>query len=327
MTDAIQTSRLNEESTEIKVDGMICPQCEDDIRYALILLKGVIDVKSSYRRSVVSVRFDPEIISEDEICCQLTETGYPPGEGTSGKTADILCLIGIVLLCLVIPRVTSIGGNVDVTGTVSMATAFAAGLAGSLHCIGMCGGILLTQTCGKKISPLPGSSMYNGGRLISYTAAGAAFGAAGQILNYSNSFRSMFFTICGGLVVLMALRMWGIIPWLRSLSIELPGICRLPASLKKDSGTLRPLLIGLLTGLMPCGMMAAMWMASAASGSAKSGALLMLAFAAGTIPVMFIFGAFGVMIPKRWNKYIIKVSTALIAALGLLLMIKGIMMI
>ena len=323
MQDTVRESEFNEETAEIKVDGMICPQCEDDIRCGLIQSRGIIDVRSSYGRSVVSVTFDPEIITEDEICGLLTEAGYPPGEGNGGRISDIACIAGIALLCLIIPRITAPGGNVDLTGTVTAMTAFAAGIAGSLHCIGMCGGIMLTQTCGKNTSPTAGSALYNGGRLISYTTAGAVFGGIGGAISYTDQFRSMLFTLCGVLVVLMALRMWGIIPWLRNLSIELPGICRLPASLRNTAGIGRPLIVGILTGLMPCGMLAAMWMAAVSSGNMLNGAMIMLAFSAGTAPVMFIFGAFGAMIPKRYNKYIVKISTALIAALGLLLVLKG----
>lgn len=66
-----------------------------------------------------------------------------------------------------------------------------------------------------------------------------------------------------------------------------------------------------------------MWLYSAASGSAVIGALSMLSFGAGTCLLMIAFGMFGVFIPKRYNKYILKCSTVMIVSLGLVLMYKG----
>lgn len=80
---------------------------------------------------------------------------------------------------------------------------------------------------------------------------------------------------------------------------------------------------GLLTGLMPCGALTVMWMFAAASGSWRSGAASMFAFGLGTCVLMITFGMFGKFIPKRYNKYITRVSTVLIVTLGLLLMTKG----
>ena len=86
----------------------------------------------------------------------------------------------------------------------------------------------------------------------------------------------------------------------------------------------KALAVGLLTGLMPCGALSSMWMFAASSGSWKSGAAAMLAFGLGTCVFMLAFGLFGVFIPKKYNKYLVKCSTVLIVALGLILMTKGI---
>ena len=49
------------------------------------------------------------------------------------------------------------------------------------HCLGMCGGIMLTQN---------NALMYNGTRLISYTIVGAVFGAMGTVISYDTEFKS-----------------------------------------------------------------------------------------------------------------------------------------
>ena len=132
---------------------------------------------------------------------------------------------------------------------------------------------------------------------------GALFGAIGRIFSYDAELKSMLFTVCGLLVVLIGLRMWGV-PILRQLSPVPAKPCRFKG---------KALAVGLLTGLMPCGALSSMWMFAASSGSWKSGAAAMLAF-----------GLFGVFIPKKYNKYLVKCSTVLIVALGLILITKGI---
>ena len=78
---------------------------------------------------------------------------------------------------------------------------------------------------------------------------------------------------------------------------------------------------------MPCGALASMWLFAAASGSALKGAEIMFSFGLGTCAVMLLFGVFGAFLPAKYNKYILKVGTVLIVALGLILMTKGIALI
>ena len=184
-------------------------------------------------------------------------------------------------------------------------TLFVIGLLTGVHCIGMCGGILLAQG---------NALLYNGGRLLSYTLMGAVFGALGKYISYDLQVRSMLLTVSGLLVVLIGLRMWGV-PFLRRISPELTKPCRFRG---------KAFAVGLLTGLMPCGALSSMWIFAASSGSWASGAVSMLAFGAGTCVFMLLFGLLGAFIPKRYNKYLLKASTILIVALGLSLMTKGI---
>ena len=85
-------------------------------------------------------------------------------------------------------------------------------------------------------------------------------------------------------------------------------------------------MIGLLTGLMPCASLHAMWLHAVSGGSAVYGAETMLAFALGTAPLLFLFGALGALIPKKWNKYFLKASAVLVTAMGLKMLITGLRM-
>ena len=115
----------------------------------------------------------------------------------------------------------------------------------------------------------------------------------------------MVFTVAGALVLLIGLRMAGILPGLRPSETELPGACSLNARTRRRFAG-QPLIIGLLTGVMPCG------------------ALVMLVFSLGTVPLLFLFGALQSFLPRGWMKYIVKGSAVLVVTLGLSMLVKGI---
>ena len=193
----------------------------------------------------------------------------------------------------------------------SLGLVFLVGLLTSTHCIGMCGGILLAQTTdahgvtGRSKRGLIASAAYNGGRVVSYTAVGTVCGALGAVITYTPNIKSMVFTVAGALVLLIGLRMAGILPGLRPSETELPGACSLNARTRRRFAG-QPLIIGLLTGVMPCGALSAMWLYAMSSGSAVRGALVMLVFSLGTVPLLFLFGALQSFLPRGWMKYIVK---------------------
>ena len=197
------------------------------------------------------------------------------------------------------------------------------GLSTSPHCLGMCGGILLSVCDRADTRARLGADLaYNAGRMLSYTALGAAFGALGTVLTYTLSMKSMLFTMLGLAVALLGLNMWGLLPALPSFPDETATACRLPEKLRRQA----PLIVGLLTGLMPCGAMYAAWLCAMSSGSAGSGAAVMLAFALGTVPLLLAFAMLGALMPRAWTKYLRKLGAVLVTALGLKMLLGGLLL-
>lgn len=121
---------------------------------------------------------------------------------------------------------------------------------------------------------------YNEGRLIGYSVVGFIFGAIGSYISFSLNMKCAVFIIAGGLVVLIGLQMWGV-PLLRKFR---PGLTS-PCGFK---GT--PFIIGLLTAVMPCGMLSSMWFVAASAGTSLKGAETMFIFGLGTCVFMLLFG-------------------------------------
>ena len=313
---------MSEREYSVRVDNMICPQCEDEIAAKLLFTRGVSDVRASYRKSRVTVRFDDAYLSEKAIDDALSGIGYPPGDGKAALRSDIFCALGAAALFFALPLLMNIAPMLAVPESAELLPLFVLGLVSGVHCIGMCGGPALAQTAGKKRKAAAlGAVSYNLGRVAGYTLMGALFGLLGTAVRYSGAFRSMVLTLCGLAVVIAAVRMWGIVPALR----RLPTLSELfaPRRVTKRRTARQPLVTGLLTALMPCGTMSSVWLLAAGSGSALRGAAAMLAFALGTVPALALFASLGTLLPKRWNKYLLKASTAILLALGLTLLRKG----
>ena len=101
-------------------------------------------------------------------------------------------------------------------------------------------------------SPVRAAACYNAGRLASYTVIGAVFGALGMAISYTMQTKSIAFTMIGILVALIGINMWGLLPGLRSIVPQQSSYCSVTNGACRRFAA-RPLIVGLLTGIMPCG--------------------------------------------------------------------------
>jgi len=187
---------------------------------------------------------------------------------------------------------------------LSYLTAFMVGLLGGVHCIGMCGGIVGALTFGlprpqraRIGSMLPYQLAYNLGRIVSYVAAGAIMGALGlliaELMPVYYAQRALL-AIAGVFMVLLGLYLSG---WWMVLSrLEAAG-GRLWRLIEPFSRRLLPvrtpwqaLLVGVVWGWIPCGLVYSMLITAVSAGSALKGAALMFAFALGTLPALITIG-------------------------------------
>jgi len=322
---------MKSETTEIKIQGMVCRACTDAVEEALLHLRGVIKASVSYFKGSALVEYDPELVSVEEIKRRIEARGYGAGDrDKSGPVVDLICL-GLVVILVWFLMISRLNPVPELTADVDLGYIFLIGLLTGTHCVGMCGGILLSQTAGRELgtpksAQLKASLAYNAGRVISYTAIGALFGALGTVISYGTNVKSMVFTMTGLAVSIIGLNMWGLITGLRALTPMQGGFCVLPSgSRRKFAG--RPLIIGLLTGLMPCGSLYAMWLCAMERGNALDAALVMMAFSLGTVPVMAVFGALGAFIPRKWTKYMLNAGAVLVTAMGIKMLISGLLLV
>lgn len=208
---------------------------------------------------------------------------------------------------------------------------FLTGVIGSLsHCVGMCGPFVLSQVAAR-LESLPAARMnefrrltgaallpYHLGRATTYGALGGVAGWAAGTLSGGGVFRF----VAAGLLAMAALFLVGMaIPRLKALLGATSGeswwsrhVAGLAKPLFATPTGWRGWLLGVLLGFIPCGLLYAALAASAASGDPLASAFAMLAFAAGTVPVLVVVGGIGHFAIGQWRDQMLKWAPLLLVA-------------
>ena len=185
--------------------------------------------------------------------------------------------------------------------TINLAIAALLGLFSSVHCLGMCGGIIGALSMGLpdqvRDSRYASSIMvcaYNLGRITSYACAGLIIGSAAFLLPGGAVAHSILQMIAAVVLVGLGMHLGGWLP--RWSQIESFGarVWRLIQPLGRHllpvNSPLKALLMGMLWGWLPCGLVYSVLLWAGASGGPVSGALIMLSFGVGTLPGMIAAG-------------------------------------
>jgi sulfite exporter TauE/SafE/plastocyanin domain-containing protein/copper chaperone CopZ len=319
------------ETLVLKIAGMTCPACERRIETAVSRLPGVSSCRASYTRGQAKVILGEVPADREAIVRAIESLGYQVSEAPgAGFNAWQLIGIAVILLgLLLIAQRTGIFNRVpQVTSSMGYGLLFVVGLLTSVHCLAMCGGINLSQSVrgeavdgGSTLARVGPGLLYNAGRVVSYTVIGGAVGALGSVLSVSGKARGILVLVAGVFMVLMGLNQLGLFPGLRRLTPRLPRFFgRAVAWAGSGRG---PFVVGLLNGFMPCGPLQAMQLYALGTGSFLAGALSMLLFSLGTVPLTFGLGALGSLLSHRFSRRLLKVSALLVMILGAAMLGRG----
>jgi uncharacterized protein len=219
---------------------------------------------------------------------------------------------------------------------------FTLGLVSSLHCVQMCGPIVLSYSVAleslKKSAPggtavplLQNHFAYNAGRVLTYSTLGAIAGIAGgtlgligRLAGYSHALA----VVSGAVMIVVGISMLGIIP----ANLLTNRLFRIPSSffrrtgrLLSASGSSNRFLLGLALGFLPCGLIYAALLKAMATGSALAGAATMMAFGLGTVGALLALGIFSSAIRMRLNRWGSQLAAVGVVLMGLLLVWRGTM--
>lgn len=201
------------------------------------------------------------------------------------------------------------------------------GLVGSLHCIGMCGPIAIALPLGQKnwIHKIAGGITYNVGRTLTYGLLGALFGLLGQGLEMAGL--QKWASILIGIIMILSV----MFPVLFRGKIQIEQIFFGYAG--RMAGKFRKLfainsfpslfIIGLLNGLLPCGLVYVAIAGAINTNSLVNGIFYMVIFGLGTIPVMLAIPLVGNLIGKSFRNKFKGVLSTFIIILGIVFILRG----
>ncbi|MCB9487338.1 MAG: sulfite exporter TauE/SafE family protein [Deltaproteobacteria bacterium] len=185
--------------------------------------------------------------------------------------------------------------------TALLTTVLVASVLGSVHCVGMCGGLVAfysgsDSSTGWRKGVAHG--VYNGGRALSYVILGALAGAFGSLVNLAGNEAGLprLAALIGGTMMIV----WGLIALAQALGVPLSRlpqpkalqkiIFQLSGKLRGKPPVFRALFLGVFSAILPCGWLYAFALIAAGTGSPITGALVMFAFWLGTVPWLLGLG-------------------------------------
>lgn len=201
------------------------------------------------------------------------------------------------------------------------------------HCIGMCGGIVVAYSSGKidpNSSYLQQTSShlaYNFGRVTTYAILGAIFGFIGYIIAFTPTTKGILFVLTGVLMLLAGLSLVGNLKFLNSLELSVSKYAWYQNSFRKllsSKSYSSFYLLGLLNGLIPCGLVYSFAIFAASTADPFLGALVMATFGLATIPALFFLGFVTKILQKgNLRNIMMKLAALLVIFYGIFTLYKG----
>ncbi|MDA3788560.1 MAG: sulfite exporter TauE/SafE family protein [Desulfobacula sp.] len=207
------------------------------------------------------------------------------------------------------------------------------------HCIGMCGPIVISMSLNldakNKFLPLV---LYHAGRVSTYTVLGGIMGMTGSFTMVTSRIaliQKIVLIFAGVLIVFMGILMGpglGKISCFKNSSVMGTLFVKIFGALTRLKSTPAYFPLGLMLGLLPCGPVYTVLIASARAGMEASdlttacinGMVLMLAFGMGTIPALFLVGRLAGAVPVNQRQMIYKIGSIIMIGVGIYFVIKGI---
>ncbi len=212
-----------------------------------------------------------------------------------------------------------------------LALPFLGGLAGSLHCIGMCGGFPLALGGVAGPHPVLRQVLYNLGRLNALAFVGAVSGLLGAAVVASGPtrlFERALAVAAGLLMIAIGLEMLGALGRVtaRGAALVQATLGRWLGGAMRSSSLAAPLALGVFNAFLPCQLIYAFAARAAAEASAARGMATMLAFGLGTIPAMLALGITGRLFARpALRARLAFASGLLVLAFGGLTLVRGLL--
>lgn len=209
--------------------------------------------------------------------------------------------LGFITLFIILQKLGIV--NLVTASKVDYGTAFVIGLIASVStCMAVVGGLVLSMSAnfakeGDKVRP---QMLFHIGRLISFFVLGGVIGALGSVFELGSTDTLILSLIVAIVLLILGINLLDVFPWAKKLQPTMPSfVGKRVHGLKNVNHTLTPLLVGVATFFFPCGFTQSMQIYTLTTGSFVTGALIMSAFALGTLPVLALLSFSSLSIHKK----------------------------
>lgn len=204
-------------------------------------------------------------------------------------------------------------------------TAFVLGLAGSFHCVGMCGPIALSLPLrGDSIlQKIWGSILWSAGRIVTYSLIGALFGLIGEgfkLIGYQQ-----IISIVIGILMILSVILPSVFKNF-SISKSFPFLNHLRNGMRtlfQGKNLMALFLIGIFNGLLPCGLVYLAVAGAIGTADVLKGIAYMALFGLGTLPMLLAISMFGNIVSLTFRKKINKVVPVIVIFIGIIFILRG----
>ena len=320
---------------KFEVSEMQCSGCESTIETAVSKLDGIEMVSADYPTGMVDVYFDEEKIKLDEIQKLIAEKGYPTvktkPKGMRLWIKFVLILIavaGLIGIMIATRKLSYQFTLPEINSHLSEGMIFFVGLVTGLHCVGMCGGFVVSYTA--KDAKQGRSSwlshlLYGLGKTLSYAMFGALFGFLGSMISITLFIQGVTNLVAGGFLILFGLNMVGAFAILRYVRIKQPKSITKFANKRRERSR-SPFFIGFFSGfLLGCGPLQAMYVIAAGSSDPILGAKMLTFFGLGTLPALLSFGYIARLLSAKITHRFFQLSGIILIFVGLMMFNKGLL--
>lgn len=206
-------------------------------------------------------------------------------------------------------------------------SAISLGLVSNFHCLGMCGPIALavpvkSHSVGSRLTSI---LIYNAGRILTYAIIGGIFGVFGQGISLVG-LQQQLSLVLGGLIIISAIAI--LLDRKTNLLSKLLPSSALKLQQKmgnylRKQGYSNNFVLGLLNGMLPCGLVYFALIGALATGSFAHGILFMIFFGIGTLPVMVLMPWIKDLISVKFRSSIQKTIPIFLLIFGALILVRG----
>lgn len=302
----------NQKTYTFHVNGMHCNACIVLTESELNDVPEVTKAKSSLAALSVEVTGEFGDKEPEHIAQDLSEVLKPHGytlslekQKRSVKWSDFKIALPIagafIALFIILQKLGIV--NLVTTSEVGYGTAFVIGLIASVStCMAVVGGLVLSMSANfaKENDKVRPQVLFHIGRLVSFFILGGVIGALGSAFQLGVIGTAVLSLVVALVLLILGINLLDVFPWAKKLQPTIPSfIGKRVHGLKSMNHTLTPVLVGVATFFLPCGFTQSMQIYTLTTGNFLTGALIMFAFALGTLPVLAILSFSSLGIHKK----------------------------